>query len=93
MASTSPVRIGEEAHQIARGLSRETGLPVREIVERAVSAYHGHWILEQSNQAFERLRGDHEAWAAYQTESELWQSAGADTLADEPSYPIPGAPG
>jgi len=87
---TTTVRIGEEAHAIARGLSQETGLSVREIVERAVNAYNGHWIIEQSNQAFERMqREDSEAWAAYQAEGELWQNASADTLAAEPAYRVP----
>lgn len=89
-APTTPVRIGTEAHGLARSLSEQTGVSVREIVERAVNAYHGYWIIEQSNQAFERMqREDPEGWAAYQAESELWQNASADTLADEPPYPVP----
>lgn len=87
---TTTVRIGQEEHAIARGLFQETGLSVREIVERAVNTYNGHWIIDQSNQAFERMqREDPDGWAAYQGEGQLWQDAGADTLAAEPPYPVP----
>lgn len=88
-ATTTAVRIGEEAHEVARSLARETGESVREIVERAVNAYHGHWIIEQSNQAFERMQSeDPEAWASYQAETALFQNANMDGLADEPPYPV-----
>lgn len=90
MAGTTTVRIGEDAHEVARSLARETGESVREIVERAVNAYHGHWIIEQSNKAFERMqREDPEAWASYQAEREQWQNASADTLAAEAPHPVP----
>lgn len=90
MATTTTVRIGEDAHAVAQSLARETGASVREIVERAVNAYHGHWIIEQSNQAFERMqREDPEAWAGYQAETALFQNADMDGLTDEPPYPVP----
>jgi len=90
MATTTTVRIGEEAHEVARSLARETGQSVREIVERSVHAYLGHWIIEQSNQAFGRMRSeDPEAWAGYRAESERWQNASTDTLEDEAPYPVP----
>ncbi|CAN5588325.1 hypothetical protein BH20ACT18_BH20ACT18_12150 [soil metagenome] len=88
--ATTTVRIGEGAHAVARSLARETGQSVREIVERSVHAYLGHRIIEQSNQAFERMqREESEAWAGYQAESERWQNASADTLDDEAPYPVP----
>lgn len=88
--ATTTVRIGEEAHEVARSLARETGQSVREIVERSVHAYLGHRIIEQSNQAFERMqREDPAAWAGYEAESERWQNASADTLDGEAPYPVP----
>ncbi len=89
MAATSTVRIGEDAHELVRSLARETGESVRAIVERAVNAYHGHWIIEQSNQAFDRMQAeDSEAWAGHQAETATFQDANMDGLADEPAYPV-----
>jgi predicted DNA-binding protein len=61
MAATTTIRISGEAHELARSLARETGQSVRAIVDRAVDHYHGHWIIEQSNLAFERMHNDEPA--------------------------------
>lgn len=90
MGSTTSVRISGEAHEVARALADETGQSVRQIVECSVLAYHGHWIIEQTNRMAERIqREDDEGWRSYQAEMELFQHANMDGLRDEPPYPVP----
>jgi hypothetical protein len=90
MATTTPVRIGSEAHEAARQLAAETGRSVRDIIERSVLAYQGHWIIEQTNRAAERMqREDPQAWGDYQAEAKLWEATLMDGLHDEPPYPVP----
>lgn len=85
MRSTT-VRISEEARETLRLLAEATGEPMNKVLERSVRDYHEHWLLEETNRAYERLRKDPERRAAYKAESQALAVALMDGLEREPDH-------
>jgi len=76
--NATTVRIGREALGLLHQLAREEGLPQQRILDRALEAYRRLRVLEASNDAFARLRGDDAAWREEQEERVAWDATVAD---------------
>lgn len=72
------VLISEKSHRIIRQISETEGLPLSEVLDEAVESYRRQKFLSQTNQAFQKLKADENAWRDEIAERELW----AQTLAD-----------
>lgn len=83
--STTTVRIGLEAHETLRQLSKETGQTAREVLERSLRAYRDQVLLDDTNAAYAALREDPEAWKQELAERAEWEATIADGL--EPIEP------
>jgi len=82
MATTS-VRIDGTTHDVLRQLAQEAGVPMREVLERAVECYRRQRFVEEANAAYAALRADGQAWQEEREEREAWDATLADGLADE----------
>ena len=82
MASET-VRVKPETHAKLRALAEKAGTSMPEIVDRAIEAYRRQKLLDETNQAYARLRDDGEAWADELKERGEWDATLADGLEDE----------
>ncbi len=74
------VRVTKQTHQQLTALSKENGLPMQTILDRAVEAYRRHSFLEALNADFAALRAQPEEWAEEMEERKLWEQTLADGL-------------
>ena len=77
------VRVDRVTYDRLAELAREQHIPIAQVIGRAVDTYDRVGMAEESNAAYARLRLDPEAWAAWQSELDLWETASMDGL--EPS--------
>jgi predicted transcriptional regulator len=82
MATTS-VRIDSTTRDTLRQLARESGVPMREVLERAVESYRRQRFVEEANAAYAALQADSQAWREELKEREAWDATLADGLDDE----------
>ncbi|MBA2278090.1 MAG: toxin-antitoxin system protein [Chloroflexia bacterium] len=78
--ATVSVRISAEAHTALRQLAAEQRKSIGEVLNAAVAAYQREQIWQQAEAAYASLRADHEAWAEWQREINLFDSTAADGL-------------
>lgn len=57
-----------------------TGLPVAEILERAVNEHYERQFWEAVNAGYAALRADPDAWAEVESERRLWENTLMDGL-------------
>lgn len=79
----STVRVKEETRGLLRELAREHHEPMQEVLAKAVEQYWRQWILEETNAAYARLRGDARGWAEIEEERALFDNTLPDGLEDE----------
>jgi predicted transcriptional regulator len=81
MMSTT-IRVSEKTRETVHDLARTIGVPMAEIVERAIEQYRRQQILDAANAQYAALRADPEAWAEIEAERALWDATLADGLED-----------
>jgi hypothetical protein len=81
MMSTT-IRVSEKTRDTAHDLARNVGVPMAEIVERAIEQYRRQLILDAANVQYAALRADPAAWAEIEAERALWDATLADGLED-----------
>jgi predicted DNA-binding protein len=89
MATNSTlVRVNKDVLATLHQLSEQQGLPMQEIVGRAVEHYRRELFFAQAQEALARLQADDGAWRAYQQEiADLDAVAGDGLVNDEyPEY-------
>jgi len=74
------VRVREETHKALREISEESGLSFAEVIAQAVDTLRRQRLLEQSNEAYARLRREPRAWATEQQERALWETTLLDGM-------------
>ncbi len=79
MASLT-TRIGESAHRSLRAMSKTTGRPMQEILDRAISEYERKLFWEQVDRAYRDLRKNPRLWRAELEERSLWERTLSDGL-------------
>jgi hypothetical protein len=77
---TTTIRVDEQTREKARALSCEMGVPIQEVVARAVEAYRRQWLFDCADRAYEALRADPKAWAEVEEERRLWDNTLLDGL-------------
>jgi hypothetical protein len=80
--STTTIRVSEKTRDILHKLAREVGVPMADVVERAIEQFRRQHILEAANAQYAALRADPAAWAEVQAERGAWDSTLADGLED-----------
>lgn len=81
MASPT-VRVPEQTREILRELSNQSGVPIADLVARAVEKLRREYFLEATNKAFAALREDPVAWAAELQERAEWDNTLEDRQDD-----------
>lgn len=81
--AVSTVRITASTHASLRELARETGLTMQEIVAEAIEQYRRQRIMDLTNEAYDRLRSDPDAWAELLDERRIWDATLADGIEDK----------
>jgi len=74
------VRVDRVTYERLAELAREQHIPIAQVIGRAIDTYDRVSMAEESNAAYARLRLDPEAWAAWQSELDLWETASMDGL-------------
>ena len=77
---STTIRVSEKTRDTVHDLARKVGVPMAEVVERAVEAYRRQCFVEAINTGYAELRADPEAWAAYQEELSAWDATLLDGL-------------
>jgi hypothetical protein len=80
---STTIRISEKTRDILHALARDAGLPMAEVVEKAVEQYRRRQILDAANADYAALRADPAAWAEIQTERAVWDMTLADGLEEQ----------
>ena len=79
MASLT-TRISQPAHQKLREISRATGRPMQEILERALADYDRKLFWSQVDSAYRNLRKNPKQWKEERKERALWERTLSDGL-------------
>jgi hypothetical protein len=82
MASAT-VKIDAKTYAKLRDAAKESGMPMIEVLAKAVEAYHRQAFLEGLNADFAALRADSKAWNEELSERAAWDAALADDLKDD----------
>ena len=75
--SSTTVRISSSAKTTLKALSERTHRRMQEIVDEAIEQYRRRLFLEESNEAFARLRADGQRWTEELQERAAWDQANA----------------
>jgi hypothetical protein len=80
------VRVEPRLHERLRALSSTEQRSISQVIEEAVDRYEKEKFWKAMHEGFARLRADPDAWAEYQSEADLWDSASNDGLENEEPY-------
>lgn len=77
------MRITDATAENLNALVEMIGESKQRIMERAVEAFRREQFFKQTNEQFERLKADPEAWAEMEQERKEWETLLGDVLDDE----------
>ena len=77
MASKN-IRVSEETMIYLKELSKKANTSMQDIVQKAVEDYRRNMILEETNTAFMKLKGDTKAWQEEEIERKEWEATLGD---------------
>jgi hypothetical protein len=77
------VRVDRSTSGVISRLSREIGLPRKEIIALAVERLRRHRVLASANAGFAAMKRDSAAWRDELEDRAGWETTLADGLADE----------
>ncbi len=80
---STTIRVSEKTRDILHALARDVGLPMAEVVEKAVEQYRRQQILDAANADYAALRADPAAWAEVQAERAVWDITLTDGLEEQ----------
>jgi predicted transcriptional regulator len=78
--SAGTVRITPETRATLQELAKESKQSMQELVAKAVEQYRRQLILQRTNEAFSKVRGQRGAWSKETEERHIWDSALSDGL-------------
>lgn len=81
--ATTTVRVKTTTHQTLRELAKERGETLADTLDRLVEEDRRRRMIEGAVRSWNATRADPEAWAEWQAEMALWDTASADGLEDE----------
>lgn len=77
---STTIRVSEKTRDTVHDLARKVGVPMAEVVERAIEAYRRQCFVEAINAGYAELRADPEAWAEIEAERAIWDATLLDGL-------------
>ena len=75
---TQTVRITAVDHAALTELAKSSGKPMSAILSEAIQEFQRTRLLQQTNEAYQRLKQDRDAWEEESAERRLWENALAD---------------
>jgi len=75
---TQTVRISSADHAALSELARNSGKPMSVVLSEAIQELRRNRLLRQTNEAYLRLKQDHDAWEEETEERRVWESTIAD---------------
>jgi hypothetical protein len=82
-SSTTTIRVSVRTRKKLHDVARSAGLPMQELVERALDLYRRQQILDETNRAYADLRADPTLWKQIQSERNEWDVTLDDGLDDK----------
>ena len=79
---STTIRVSEKTRDTVHDLARKVGVPMAEVVERAIEQYRRQQILDAANAQYAALRADPAAWAEIEAERAIWDATLLDGLED-----------
>lgn len=79
---STTIRVSEKTRDTIHDLARNAGVPMAELVERAIDQYRRQQILDAANAQYAALRADPDAWAEVEAERAIWDATLLDGLED-----------
>lgn len=77
MGSTT-VRVSTATWRLLRELAKEANIPMQEVLQGALEDYRRKQILDQANNAYQKLRDSTTGWAEEVAERREWERTLAD---------------
>ncbi len=74
------VSISKKAHKVISQISEMEGLALSEVLDKAVESYRRQKLLSKTNQAFQKLKNDQNAWREEIAERKIWEQTLADGI-------------
>lgn len=81
--ATPEIHLSARATATIHELAAKEGKSAETVLDEAVEEYRRELFFREFNEAFARLQADPVAWADYQAEQRLWDSALMDGLEEE----------
>lgn len=72
------VRIGKADHDVLVEVARKSGKPLAVVLSTAIRELQRRQLLQETNEAYSRLRSDAKAWREEAKERALWDNTLAD---------------
>jgi len=80
MANSSLVRISSKTKQALEALSRKSGEPMLCVIDKAIEEYRRRVFLEETNEAYAKLRKDEKKSKEHDQEMAAWDTTLMDGL-------------
>ena len=78
--STTTMRVSQKTRNTLQELSKDTGMTMQDIMDRAIATYQRQRLLEATNAAYAALKNDPEAWNEMLEERAVWDMTLDDAL-------------
>jgi hypothetical protein len=76
------VRINSEDHAALAEMAKSSGKSMTETLSEAVRLLRANALIQQTNEAYARLKADPKAWKEVLVERALWETTLSDGLRD-----------
>ncbi len=77
------IRVSRSTHATLRRLSEQLDVPMTEILDEAIGAYHRQRFFADLNAGYAALKGQPAAWADQEGERAAWETTLGDGLEDD----------
>lgn len=74
------IRVSGRTHVVLGDLAAQLGVPMQDVVDKAVEQFRRQQLREASSRAYAALRQDPDAWAEFQAERAVWEQTLSDGL-------------
>lgn len=78
--STTTMRVSQKTRNTLQELSKDTGMTMQDIMDRAIATYQRQRLLEATNAAYAALKNDPEARNEMLEERAVWDMTLDDAL-------------
>ncbi len=81
--TSSTIRVDDKTLKIIRRISKEAGISMQEILDKAVEDYRRKQVLMEANEAYKVLRENPGKWKEEIEERQEWDTTIADNLEEQ----------